>query len=157
MVKDCQTKEERICRVPEAVGHALTNHFISLADVEYHKKRSLDFLREKSLHSDTPGIYDYVLDNYRSVRLWHNPYHPNKILLDELCRQVFGAIGLAYSPSPQLLSNIDAALKDWIVPVLPSVQAILGLNVGSYCESKYHPEINTTEAYLSKYLQCLYV
>ena len=156
LVKDSETKEDRICRIPEAVSHALTDTFIPLADIEYHKKRSLDFLHEKSLQSNTPGIYDYIVDNYRSVRLWHNPYHPNGILLNELCRQVFEAIGLPYRPGPGFLSHLDNHLKDWVLPILPSVQASIGLNAGTYCESKYHPEISTTEAYLSKYLKCLY-
>lgn len=157
LVKDSTTKEERILRVPEAVEHALATDFISVSDVGYHKEKSLGFLREKSLKSDTPGIYDYVLDNYRSTRLWHNPNHPNGILLNELCRQVFEAIGLHYNPNPTFLSYIDEYLKDWVIPILPSVQAAIGLEAGSYCESKYHPEIDSTEAYLSKYLRCLYV
>jgi len=157
LVQDSKTKEERIGRIPEAVKHALMDKFIPTSDIEYHQKRSLDFLSKKSRQSDTPGIYDYVLDNYRSVRLWHNPYHPNGVLLDELCRQVFDTIGLPYSPSPSFLSDLDDHLKDWVLPILPSVQASIGLNAGTYCESKYHPEINTTEAYLSKYLECLYV
>ena len=157
LVKDSTNQEERISRIPEAIGHALSAHFISLSDIEYHKNRSLDFLREKSLQSDILGIFDYVLDNYRSTRLWHNPYHPNGILLSELCRQVFNAIGLPYSPNQSFLSHLDDHLKDWVIPILPSVQSGIGLEIGSYCESKYHPEIDTTEAYLNKYLQCLYV
>jgi len=155
LVQDSKIKEERICRIPEAVKHALADEFMPTSDVEDRQKISLDFLAEKTRQSDAPGIYDYLLDNYRSVRLWHNPYHPNGVLLDELYRQVFDTIGLPYSPSPSFLSDLDDHLKDWVLPILPSVQASIGLNAGTYCESKYHPEINTTEAYLSKYLECL--
>jgi hypothetical protein len=156
LVRDIDARECRIERIQEAVGHALTDTFIQSSEIEYHLSRSSDFLREKSLNSDTPGIYAYIMDNYRNIRLWHNPYHPNALLLDELCRQIFAAAGLTYNPTPDFLDHIDDELRDWVMPILPSVQAALGLNVGSFCSSKYHPEVQTAEEYLSKYLLELY-
>lgn len=157
LVGEIDVRECRIQRIQEAVSHALTDTFIQSSEIEYHLTRGQDFLREKSLHSDTPDIYAYIMDNYRNTRLWHNPYHPNALLLDELCRQVFNAAGLSYNPSPDFLDHIDDELRDWVMPILPSVQTRLGLNVGSFCSSKYHPEVKTAEEYLSKYLLELYV
>jgi len=152
-----ENKEYRIQKIKDAVRDAMSENFISLEDVAYHKNRSFEFLSEKSKNSDIPKILEYIMDNYKTKRLWHNPYHPNEILQNELCQQIFDAIGVAYKPSESLLSYFENNLKDWVMPILPSVQKHIGITAGSYCESMYHPEIKSSEDYLSKYLHCLYV
>lgn len=141
----------------QVIGESMTETFISDDDIVEHANRSFTFLSDKALSSDIPGIHEYVLDNYKRIRLWHNPYHPNGVLLNELCRQVFAVLGIPYRPSKASVELLDQQLRDWVMPILPSVQKKLGLQIGDACLSKYHPQIKCTETYIRAYLTSLYL
>jgi hypothetical protein len=152
--KDHSHRKEILEYVVEA---AMEDSFIKESDINQHTERSVEFLSEKALSSDIPEIYDFVMDTYKSLRLWHNPYHPNGVLLNEMCKNIFEALEIAYKPSQASIELLDGQLKDWIMPILPSVQKQFGMSIGDYCYSKYHPEIGCSKSYIRKYLTSLYL
>lgn len=151
-----QNIDEKIMASEKTISMAMSDEFIPNSDIQLHRERSLDFVRTKALSSSTPDIYEFIESDYTKRRLWHNPFHPNGILLDELCREIFSKIELEYKPSENDLTMLDNTLKDWVVPILPCVQKKYGMKLESKCESIYHPEIVSTESYIRAYLEKLY-
>lgn len=136
---------------------AMADSYIPPEMILEQQERSLGFLKEKALSSDIPTIYDFVSQNFADIRLWHNPFHPNGVLLDQMCRLIFECMGIPYTSNDSTVDFLDGLLKDWVMPILPSTQAYYGMAFPDYCYSKYHPDIIDSRSYLSAYLNALYV
>jgi hypothetical protein len=133
-------------------------NFISNEQIIEHQNRSLEFLKVKALNSDIPNIYYFVLNNYKVKRLWHDPNHPNGILLNELCKQLFIKMELNY-PQFDEIENIhilDELLNHWKMPILKQISNYYNMtDVDNKCSSKYHVDIFDEKTYISKYVSFL--
>jgi hypothetical protein len=130
---------------------------ISNEEIEYHQKRSFDFLEKKILTSDIPELFDFIKNNFTKVRLWHNPNHPTGILLNELVSNVFKKMNLNYDQHNEIdINTLDNSLKDWEMPIFPCVKKYHNMNFPDCCSSWFHKDITNTKSYITKYLNELY-
>lgn len=131
--------------------------FITDEQIEYHENTSLDFLKTKALSSDIPEIYEFIIDNYKRIRLWHNPNHPNGILLNELCKDIFNKLELNYPNEKENIVILDKALKDWKMPIFRSICTKYNIeNIDNECSSIWHDDIFDEISYIHKYVKFLY-
>ena len=131
-----------------------TQDFITNDQIIHHETTSLDFLRSKSLTSDIPNIYNFIINNYKCIRLWHNPNHPNGVLLNELCKEIFIKLGLIYPNNEENVILLDGALKDWKMPILKSIYNYYNITqIDNNCSSWYHADIFDETSYITKYVK----
>ena len=131
--------------------------FITDEQIEYHENTSLDFLKTKVLSSDIPEIYEFIIDNYKRIRLWHNPSHPNGILLNELCKDIFNKLELNYPNEKENIVILDKGLNDWVMPIFKSICNKYNIeNIDNNCSSTWHDDIIDELSYITKYVQYLY-
>lgn len=133
--------------------------FISHEQIQLHYDKSMGFLKHKCDISDMSCIYEYVLNNFKKQRLWHNPNHPSGILMNELVKCVFDKLNLTYPIADnerniKLLNN----LNDWVMPIFPSIQQYYNLEFDcNVCSSIWHPSITNIDTYLTEYCTQLYL
>ena len=127
--------------------------FIPNSQIIYHEKSSLDFLKSKALTSDIPNIYNFIINNYKRIRLWHNPNHPNGVLLNELIKEIFLKLGFNYPNEEENILFLDTSLKDWKMPIFKSVCNYYNItNIDNECSSIWHDDIFDDLSYIKKYL-----
>lgn len=132
------------------------NNFIELNDIKEYEKKSLDFLKLKAETSDIPNIYNYIIDNYKKIRLFHNPNHPNGFLLNELCKEIFNKLNLHYPIENENIQMLDKCLRDWKMPIFNSVTNYYKIdNIDNECCSMYHDDIYDKYSYINKYVDFL--
>jgi hypothetical protein len=131
-------------------------NFISINNIEKYEQDTIIFLKNKALKSDIPYIYDFIINNYKKKRLYHNPNHPNGILLNELCKQIFYKMNLNYCDDKTNIELLDNLLKDWKMPIFNSVINYYNMeNIDNNCYSLYHDDIKDIETYVNKYVDFL--
>ena len=131
--------------------------FILSEQIIKYQNDSLNFLRLKALNSDIPDIYNYILNDYKVKRLWHNPNHPNGILLNELCREIFKKMNLIYIDNLENINLLDNMLNDWKMPIFDSIIKYYDMvNIDNNCSSWYNKSITNIDTYISEYIDfCL--
>jgi hypothetical protein len=131
--------------------------FIKNEQIIEHENKSLEFLKSKALASDIPNIYYFIINNYKSIRLYHNPNHPNGILLNELYKEIFIKMGVNYPNENENIIFLDNCLKDWKMPIFKSISNYYNMNnVDNQCSSFYHADIFDEISYVKKYVSFLY-
>lgn len=132
--------------------------FISEEKIKYYYNRNLEFLENKILSSDVPELLDFIKNNFTKVRLWHNPNHPTGILLNELAKNIFNKLNLSYNEeeSQRNINELENMLKDWEMPIFPSVKQYYNLQFDETCCSRFHPDINDARSYITKYINEIY-
>lgn len=130
--------------------------FLNIKDMKIHEEKSLNFLKNKAETSDIPNIYNFVLNNYKKIRLFHNPNHPNGILLNELCKEIFYKLNLHYPSENENIQILDGCLRDWKMPIFNSVMNYYKIdNIDNECCSMYHDDIFDKYSYINKYVDFL--
>jgi hypothetical protein len=130
--------------------------FIEKNTIIKYEQDSLDFLKSKALSSDIPNIYNFIIENYKKIRLYHNPNHPNGILLNELCKEIFIKLNLNYPNESENIKILDNCLNDWKIPIFNSVIKYYEIdNIDNECSSKYHHDIYDINTYINKYIEFL--
>jgi hypothetical protein len=132
----------------------ISDDVISEETIKYYHDRSLEYLQNKILTSDVPQLYDYIQNNWKTTRLFHNRNHPTGILLNILVKCVFNKLGLEYTDNINFLESI---LSDWVMPVLPCVKKYYNINFDDICSSWYNSEIIDTKTFVKHYIQDLYI
>lgn len=128
--------------------------YISTEQIQKHENETLSFLQLKALNSDVPDIYSFILNNYKLKRLWHNPNHPNGILLNELCRLIFLKINIPYISNDNDICTLDNLLRDWKMPIFNSVVKYYNMeNIDNNCNSWFHETITDLDTYISEYIK----
>lgn len=128
--------------------------FIDVNQIKENEERTLNFLKNKSLSSDIPEIYDFIVNNYKKQRLWHNPNHPNGILLNELCKLIFNKLGLVYPNEKQNINYLDKQLNDWKMPIFKSVERYYNMNnVDNKCFCWVNNKIVDLNTYIIEYVK----
>jgi len=131
-------------------------NYIKKDIIEKYENDTLIFLKNKSLTSDIPLIFNFIINNYKIIRLYHNPNHPNGILLNELCKEIFNKLNLIYPDEKNDIEILDNILKDWKMPIFNSVIKYYNMkNVDNNCSSFYHDDIKNEETYINKYIDFL--
>jgi hypothetical protein len=154
-----QLKEEGINEYDKILEKTLelinTEDFIPESQIIQYETISLNFLKSKALTSDIPNIYNFIIDNYKHIRLWHNPNHPNGILLNELVNEIFIKLGLNYPKNEEEnILVLDTFLRDWKMPIFKSVCKYYNIeNIDNNCSSFYHDDIFDDISYIKKYVK----
>ena len=131
-------------------------NFIERDIIIKYEQETINFLQSKALSSDIHSIYDFIINNYKKIRLFHNPNHPNGILLNELCKEIFQKLNLYYPNEPENIKYLDNCLKDWKMPIFNSVIEYYKLeNIDNNCSSWFHTDIYDIETYITKYIDFL--
>lgn len=152
-------KENNKIMIDEIYKTSQSFDFISNEKIEYYSKRNFEFLEKKILSSDVPELFDFIKNNFTKVRLWHNPNHPTGILLNELVMLIFKKLNLIYQEEDKMenIKVLDLGLKDWEMPIFPSVKKYYHMNFQDKCSSSWHPDIVDSKTYITKYLNELYL
>lgn len=130
--------------------------FIKNDVIKKYECDTIVFLQTKALSSDIPQIYDFIINNYKIKRLYHNPNHPNGILLNELCKLIFEKLNLKYTYNDLNITQLDKILKDWKMPIFNSVIKYYDMkNVDNDCSSFFHNDIKDVNTYIAKYVDFL--
>ena len=151
--KNIKNKEEIKKYVIESIEN---KEFIKKNIMENYENNTIEFLKLKALNSDIPNIYDFIINNYKHIRLYHNPNHPNGILLNELCKEIFKKLNLELPNEMENIKILDNLLKDWKMPIFLSVVEYYNMkNVDNECSSFYHDDIYDIKTYIYKYIDFL--
>lgn len=130
--------------------------FIDVNQIKEKEEITLNFLKKKSLSSDIPEIYDFIVNNYKKRRLFHNPNHPNGVLLNELCKLIFNKLGLDYTNENQNINYLEDALADWKMPIFKSVERYYNINnVDNKCGCRVNDKIVDLNTYIIEYVKFL--
>lgn len=131
--------------------------FISEEKIKYYYKRNFDFLENKILQSDIPELFEFIKENYKKIRLWHNPNHPTGILLNKLIKCIFKKLNLVYDENNFInINDLDNLLNDWVIPIFPCVKKYYNITFDDKCSSWYNIDISDSKSYITKYLDELY-
>jgi len=132
------------------------NNFIPVEKIIEFENITLEFLKMKILNSDIPNIYNFIIDNYKKERLYHNPNHPNGKLLNELCKEIFIKMNLNYPNEKENIILLENLLADWKMPIFNSVINYYNMtNIDNNCLSLWHTDITNFETYVIKYITFL--
>lgn len=147
--------EDVIAKTLETINRS---DFITDEQIEYHENLSLEFLKTKALTSDIPNIYNFIEAHYKRIRLWHNPNHPNGILLNALCKEIFTKLGLTYPDENGAILFLETTLKDWKMPIFRAICTKYNIeNIDNECSSVWHDDIFDEISYVHKYVKFLYM
>lgn len=125
-------------------------NFISTDKIEYYYDRYLDFMDKKILNSDVPELYNFILNNYRTTRLFYNRNHPSYELTVELLKSIFNKLNIEYIETESDKIFLEKSLKDWISPIFPSIVEHYNLEFDTnYCFSLFDENITDIDSYLS--------
>jgi hypothetical protein len=151
-------KEQKNIIIDEIYNKTQEEDFISEEQIKYYYNRNFEFLENKILQSDTPELLEFIKENFTKVRLWHNPNHPTGILLHELAKNIFKKLNLIYNENDNLknINELDNFLKDWVIPIFPSVKKYYNMQFDDRCSSWFHDDISNSKNYITKYLNELY-
>ena len=127
--------------------------FITNEQIIQHEYDTIDFLQTKALNSDIPNIYYFIINNYKRIRLYHNPNHPNGILLNELCKEIFIKLGLNYLNENENIIFLETILKDWKMPIFKQICNYYDMNnIDNNCYTLTDPDIFDEISYIKKYI-----
>lgn len=72
---------------------------------------------------------------------------------------IFKKLNLIYQEEDKLqnIKDLDLFLKDWEMPIFPSVKKYYHMDFEDNCSSWYHPDIVDSKTYITKYLNDLYL
>ena len=132
------------------------NDFICEEQIKRYENETLQFLENKALSSDIPEILYFIKDNYKKIRLFHNPNHPNGILLNELCKNIFNKLQLNYVNESNNIDFLDKSLKDWKMPIFNSIikyYDLIDIDNKSYCN--VDNTIVNIDTYIKNYIHFL--
>jgi hypothetical protein len=154
-LKDAGLKEDDIIeKTLEAVNEV---DFIPNEQIIKYENETIDFLKTKAFTSDIPNIYYFIINNYKRIRLYHNPNHPNGILLNELCKEIFIKLGLNYPDENENIIFLENSLKDWKMPIFKSICNYYNIiEVDNECFASVHSDIFDEISYIKKYVSFLY-
>ena len=156
MIEKYKMIENKNTIIEKIIEEILSDNYIDKEQIDYYYDRSFTFLETKALSSDIQNIYYYIRENFKKIRLWHNPNHPTGILLNQLIIEIFNKLELYYDNSDENIKLLDNMLNDWVIPILPCVKKYYNLNFDDNCSSKYHLDITNTRTYIYKYINDLY-
>ena len=117
---------------------------------------NMEYLEKKIVNSDVPELLEFIKNNFKKIRLFHNPNHPTGILLNFMVKRVFNLLNLEYPDTSENISILDNSLNDWIMPILPSVRRYYGFEFEDKCSSWYDKDIIDTPSFVTKYILDLY-
>jgi hypothetical protein len=151
-------EKDGLINIDEIYSKSQQLTFISDEKIKYYYDRNIEFLKNKILSSDIPELFDFIINNFKKVRLWYNQNHPTGILLNELNKSIFRILNLEYKDENEdenikLLNNM---LNDWVMPIFPSVKKYHNIIFEDECSSWYHPSITDSKSYITAYLNELY-
>lgn len=142
--------------IEEIYEKSISDNFIKEERINYFKNRTFDFLRNKIFTSDIPELYNFIENNYKNIRLWHNPNHPSGVLINKTIELIFNKLNLIYNPNKEDQFYFENSLSDWVMPIFPCVKKYHNLNYDcSICSSWYHKDIYDIRSYIGKYIKFL--
>jgi len=153
VINDLIDDENNINNDEFIINKVFDDNFIKNDEIEHYFNKNLEYLKNKILNSNVKKLYQFILDNYKYVRLFHNRNHPTGILLEQLIIEILNNLNLNHYFSLNDKLVLDNILKDWIVPILPCVSKYHQLTFDTnICFSKYDNEIINIESYIKKYI-----
>jgi len=116
-------------------------------------ERNLEFMRNKILMSSVPMLYDFILDNYKTQRLFHNRNHPTGVLLKKLCDETLKCLNIEHEFTDDDELFLEHCIKDWVSPIFSYVKEYHNLEFDTdVCYSKYHDNVKDIRSYISMYI-----
>ena len=131
-------------------------NLVSIFTICTYFNKNIDFLRSKIVSSDIPELLDFIIMNFKQIRLFHNTNHPTGVLLSFMVQKVFQLLSLDYPNVEENIRIIDNSLSDWVMPILPSVSKYYSFTFEDKCSSWYHPDIHDKRGFITKYINDLY-
>lgn len=105
----------------------IKNKIDSIELPNYDFSYYLEKLKELDTNSDVK-MYDYFINNYKNLHLFHDGYHPTNIFIYEIFRQLILKIkNINLKENDFDFINIfkDNELTHWAIPILPIVKNII--------------------------------
>ena len=137
--------------VEEIVRHCMEKDAIAQDSIKKLYEREMDRLRRREAYWDIK-ISDYIEENYKRRRLFHDHEHPTNEVLKRMAEGVLVLLGIK-----EELPDIPLSLARYENPVYPCTQKALGLE---WMDAEYHPGNRTvairetldTEEYIRQYV-----
>lgn len=130
--------------------------FFTPTELQNHFDRSLETLRRKEEQCDIK-VSDFILDHYQHTLLFYNPQHPTDFVLNHALQEILKHMG---EPPQCCLHLLHQPLKDWYLPILPSVRSYLQIQYEEdhveTASTVHYPEIKSTEQFLRQSILDLY-
>jgi hypothetical protein len=73
--------------IDEIYNKSQSDDFIDIKIIEDYEKKYFNYLEENIKITDTPELYEFIINNFKKVRLWSNPNHPSGILINKISFQ----------------------------------------------------------------------
>ena len=131
-------------------------NLLSIFTICTYFNKNIEFLRNKIINSDVPELFDFIIMNFKQIRLFHNTNHPTGVLLSFMVEKVFQLLSLDYPNREDNIRVLDNSLSDWVMPILPSVSKYYSFTFEEKCSSWYHVDIYNTHDFITKYINDLY-
>ena len=126
-------------------------------DILKYNKKSFDFLKLKILNSDIPELYDFIIDNWKTQKLWYNPNHPTGVLYMKMAELIFKKLNINIILTNDDFNTYNSIHRDYEMPILPSVKKYYNLNFKDICHIRGLSQDNyvyDTKTYIKQYLKC---
>jgi len=151
---------EKNIMIDQIIDKILDVNCIEPDNIKNYYDRNFDFFEKKILNSDVPELYNFIKNNFTNIRLFHNRNHPTGILLNQLIKLIFNLLKLSYDEKSECnIQFLEKSLKDWVVPILPSVRKHYNItyeNIDDKCSSVWNKDIIDTRTYLKQYILDMY-
>ena len=112
----------------------------------------LSFFNQNDDNSDV-DMYDFFVNNYKQLHLFHDPYHPTNTFFYEIFRQLVKIlldINLTVNDTEFINTLSDIEMTYGSLPVLPYIKECLQLNIPEKIPV-FYPNVSEQRLYLSIY------
>lgn len=113
------------CGEKEIIEKIRNYDLLPEAEVKENFDLYLDKIRKREENWDVK-VLRFIMENYRKVRIFHDPGHPTNLVIREICCQILEKIKI----NTVLCMSPEISMNGYEEPILPCVKAALNLQYG---------------------------